>query len=169
MGGMGGGMGGMGGGGMGGMGGGGGGGMFSIPPERTAKVPFRSVCLEHGKNDPDATMHYKIVPVEEYSKDERLPALLSLIASKNVDPQVAQAAAWNLMSNLSWDELAAKRSNEPGETDYPYFAPQALGMAQMLVSDAKGLARERALEREKNGDDKKKKETTPDPHVIQGR
>ncbi len=113
-------------------------------------------------------MHYKIIPVEEYSKDERLPALLSLIASKNVDPQVAQAAAWNLMSNLSWDELAAKRSNEPGETDYPYFAPQALGMAQMLVSDAKGLSRERALERQKNPD-KKKKETKPDQHVIQGR
>jgi hypothetical protein len=165
MGGMGGGMGGMGGGGM----GGGGGGMFSIPPERTARVPFRSVCLEHGKTDPDPNMHYKVIPVEEYTKDERLPALLSLILSKGVDPQVAQAAAWNLISNLSWDELAAKRSNEPGETDYPYFAPQALGMAQQLVSEARGLARERAVERQKNGDTKKKQETTPDQHVIQGR
>ncbi len=95
--------------------------------------------------------------------------MLSLILSKGVDPQVAQAAAWNLISNLSWDELAAKRSNEPGETDYPYFAPQALGMAQQLVSEARGLARERAVERQKNGDTKKKQETTPDQHVIQGR
>jgi hypothetical protein len=166
MGGMGGGMGGMGGGGM---GGGGGGGMFSIPPERTARVPFHSVCLEYGKNDPDATMHYKVIPVEEYSKDERLPALLSLIATKAVDPQVAQAATWNLMGNLSWDELAAKRSNEPGETDFPYFAPQALTLAQQLASEARGLARERAVERQKNGVDKKKKEATPDQHVIQGR
>ena len=169
LGGGGGGMGGMGGG-MGGMGGGmGGGGMFSIPPERTARVPFRSVCLEHGKTDPDPTMHYKVIPVEEYTKDDRLPALLSLISSKGIDPQVAQAAAWNLVSNLSWDELAAKRSNEPGETEFPYFAPQALGMAQQLVSEARGLARERAAERQKNGDTKKKQDKTPDSHVIQGR
>ena len=53
--GMGGGMGGgMMGGGMGGGMGGMGGGMFSVPPERTVQVPVHSVCLEHGKNDPDS-------------------------------------------------------------------------------------------------------------------
>jgi len=169
---MGGGMGGMGGGGMGGGGMGGGNGMFSIPPERTAKVPYHSVCLEHGKIDPDAYAHYKIVPVEEFTKDEQLSALLSLVGTRAIDPQVAQAAAWNLSSKLSWEDLANKRSNEPGETDYPYFAPQALGLAQQLVSDARGLARERAAERAKSGNDKKQTkptESTPDSHVILGR
>jgi hypothetical protein len=170
---MGGGMGGMGGG-MGGMGGGmgGGGGMFSIPAERTARVPYHSVCLDYGKNDPDSSSHYKIVPVEEYTKDEQLSALLSLVGTKAIDPQVAQAAAWNLSSKLSWEDLANKRSNEPGETDYPYFAPQAVGLAQQLVSEARGLARERAAERAKSGNEKKQTkptESTPDSHVIQGR
>ncbi len=167
---MGGGMGGMGGG-MGGMGGGmgGGGGMFSVPPERTAKVPYHSVCLEHGKDDPDPTVRYKVIPVEEYTKDEQLTALLTLVGTKAIDPQVAQAAAWNLSSKMSWDELASKRSNEIGETDFPYFSPQALGMAQQLVIEARGLAREKAHEREKSGETKNKKEPTSDPHVIQGR
>jgi hypothetical protein len=56
-GGMGGGMaGGMGGGGMGGLGGGaaGGAGFFSIPAERTVSVPMTSVCLEHGKANPNS-------------------------------------------------------------------------------------------------------------------
>jgi len=163
---MGGGMGGMGG----GMGGGGmGGGMFSVPPERTAKVPYHSVCLEHGKNDPDPTVHYKIVPVEEYTKDEQLTALLTLVGSKAIDPQVAQAAAWHLSNKMSWEELAIKRSNEIGESDLPYFSPQALSLAEQLVVNARSLAHEKAEERAKTRDTKKKKEPASDPHVIQGR
>jgi hypothetical protein len=153
------------GGGMGGMGGG----MFSVPPERTAKVPYHSVCLEHGKNDPDPTVRYKIVPVEEYTKDDQLAALLSLVGSKAIDPQVAQAAAWHLSSKMSWEELAIKRSNEIGETDLPYFSPQALSSAEQLVIAARSLAHEKAQERAKTGDTKKQKDSASDPHVIQGR
>jgi hypothetical protein len=167
-GGMGGGMGGMGGG-MGGMGGGMGGGMFSVPPERTAKVSYHSVCLEHGKNDPDPTVNYKIVPVEEFTKDDQLTALLTLVGSKAIDPQVAQAAAWHLSNKMSWEELANKRSNEIGESDLPYFSPQALGMAEQLVTNARILAHEKAEQRAKAGDTKKKQDSASDPHVIQGR
>jgi len=154
-------------GGMGGMQGGGG--MFSVPPERTAKVSYHSVCLEHGKNDPDPTVHYKIVPVEEYSKDEQLTALLSLVGTKAIDPQVAQAAAWHLSNKMSWEDLASKRSNEIGETDSPYFSPQALGLAQQLVIEARRVAHEKAVEREKAGETKKQQEPASDSHVIQGR
>jgi hypothetical protein len=147
----------------------GGGGMFSVPPERTAKVPFHSVCLEHGKNDPDPTVRYKIVPVEEYTKDEQLTALLTIVGTKAIDPQVAQAAAWHLSSKMSWEDLASKRSNEIGETDSPYFSPQALNFAEQLVIEARRVAHDKAQEREKSGDATKPKEPTSDPHVIQGR
>ena len=128
------------GGGMGGgMGGGGmGGGMFSVPAERTAKVPYHSVCLEYGKTDPDPTTRYKLVPVDEYTKDDQLSALLSLVGSKSIDPQVAQAAAWHLANKMSWEDLAAKRSNEIAETDLPYFAPQAV--AQRSSSSSRSAA-----------------------------
>jgi hypothetical protein len=162
--------GGVGGGGLGG-GGFGGGGMFSIPPEHTAKIPFNSVCLEHGKTDPDPTMTYKLVPVSEYTDNQQLGALLSLIGKNAIDPQVAQAAAWNLASNMSWQELAAKQSSEVGFTDYAYFTPQALQQAQQLVVEARGLANERAWKTSKPKSDEPKKTDSKksDDHVIQGR
>ena len=69
--------------------------------------------------------HYKIVPVEEYSKDEQLmTALLSpLVGTKTIDTQVAQAAAGHLANKMSWEYLTVKRSNEICETDSPYFSP----------------------------------------------
>ncbi len=156
MGGMG--MGGMGMGGMGGMGMGGG--MFSVPPERIVQIPFHSVCLEHGKTDPDPTMHYTLIPIEQYTKDENLAALITLIGTRQIDPLVAQAAAWNLSSKMSWEELASKPSSEIGYQDYPYFSAQALNQAQMLVAEARGFARDRAA-RERDKKSEPKKETAP--------
>ncbi len=161
-------------GGMGGMGGGmggmGGGGMFSIPPEHTAKIPFHSVCLEHGKTDPDATMNYTVIPVTQYSNNPDLGALLSMIAKNTIDSQVAQAAAWNLASNLSWQDLANKHSPEVGFTDQLYFSSQALYQAQQLVVEARGLARERAQKAAENKPQEKKSDTKKsDDHVITGR
>jgi hypothetical protein len=157
-----------GGGGFGGAGGGGGG-MFSIPPEHTAKVPFHSVCLEHGKADPDPTTLLKLVPVSEYTKDEQLSALITLIARNAIDPQVAQAAAWHLSSKMSWEDLAAKQSTEIGSTDQPYFTSQALFQAQQLVVDARGVARERAEKTAKDKLAQPKQSDSKSDHVIQGR
>jgi hypothetical protein len=156
-------------GGGGGFAGGGGGGMFSIPPEHTAKVPFHSVCLEHGKADPDPTTLLKLVPVSEYTKDEQLSALISLIARNAIDPQVAQAAAWHLSNKMSWDDLAAKQSTEIGSTDQPYFTSQTLFQAQQLVVDARGFARERAEKMAKDKLEQPQKSDSKSDHVIQGR
>lgn len=167
----------MGGGGVGGMGGGGigggglgGGGMFSIPPEHTAKLPFRSVCLEHGKTDPDPTMNYTLIPVSQFSDNQDLSALLSMIGKSTIDTQVAQAAAWNLASNMSWQDLANKHSPEAGFTDQLFFSQQALFQAQQLVVEARGLARERAAKAAENKTQEKKSDTKKSTdHVISGR
>jgi hypothetical protein len=161
--------GGMGGGGGGFGGGGAGGGMFSIPPENTAKLPFHSVCLEHGKADPDPTTLYKLVPVSEYTKDEQLSALITLIARNAIEPQVAQAAAWHLSNRMSWEDLAAKQSTEIGSTDQPYFTSQTLFQAQQLVVDARGFARERADKTAKDKLEQPKASDSKADHVIQGR
>jgi hypothetical protein len=159
-------------GGQGGFGGGGaGGGMFSIPPEHTAKIAFHSVCLEHGKADPDPTVNYKLIPVSQYTDNQQLAALLTLVARDTIDPQVAQAAAWNLSSNMSWQELASKQSTEIGSTDLPYFTQQALQQAQQLVIDCRGIAQERAKTKvaEVKKTDSIKSNSKSDDHVIQGR
>jgi hypothetical protein len=141
----GGGMGGMGGGGMGGGGmGGGGGGFFSIPPEKVVKVPYKSVCLEHGKKEPSPRMVYRMVPVEKYTKDPVLQELVRMVGTGRINQQVAQAAAWHLSSKMSWGQLASKTIRRIGLRSVPYFHPAALRGAQMMVAQAGARARERA-------------------------
>ena len=147
--------GGMGGGGMGGggqnqnvgggMGGGGmgGGGFFSIPPERTVRVPYVSACLNHGKPDPSARLEYKLVPVEEYTKDEVLTELIRMVGSGRVNQHSAQAAIWNRTDNMSWQDLASKSTRGILSVEY-YFAPQNIQEGQYLMAAAEGNVRENA-------------------------
>ena len=108
---MGGGMGGMGGGGMGGggMGGGGmGGGMFRVESDKPRKMTVATLCLEHGKQDPNPRMKYKVVPIEVVSADPQVSELCKLLGNGRVAQNAAQAAAWHLANGLSWQELINK-------------------------------------------------------------
>lgn len=144
---IGGGFGGQGGGGSGGYGGGGGG-FFSVPPEKIVRIPYQSVCLEHGKPEPRPRCMYRLVPVAEYTKNPALRELLELVGTGRINPQVAQAAAWNLASNMSWRQLASKPYKRLGGLGpRPYFSRAQLQGAQSLVALAVG----RASEKKKNG------------------
>ena len=127
------------------MGGGGGGmGMFSIPPQKVVRLPYHGVCLEHGKREPSSRMRYKLVPVEEYSKDPGLNELLTLVAQRRIPTPVAQAAAWNLNSKMPWQTLAAKRRSRLGGGFHPpYFHLQHLIRARQVVAYAKARGAER--------------------------
>ena len=131
--------GGLGGGGFGG-GGLGGGGFFSIPPERKVRIPINTVCLEHGKKEPHPRVNYKLVPVTEVSDDPTLHELLKLVGTGKLDQQSAQAAAWHLANEMSWDELAAKKFERVRAPDTPYFSRAQLFTAQNIVSTSKQLA-----------------------------
>jgi len=139
--------GGQGGGGYGG-GSGGGGGFFSIPPEKIVRIPYRSVCLEHGKPEPRPRCTYRLIPVEQYTKNPALRELLELVGTGRINPQAAQAAAWHLSSNMSWRQLAAKQYRRLGGLGpRPYFSRAQMQGAQSLVALAVG----RASEKKKNG------------------
>lgn len=146
---MGGGGGGMGGGGMGGgMGGGGmggGGGMFTVRPGRVQKVALNTVCLEHGKPDPNPRMKYAIVPLERVTKDPKVAMLCTALGNGQVAQNTAQAAAWNLMDGLSWDELARKNRIESKYTgNVRFFSPLELHSARAVVSEVTRLTNETA-------------------------
>jgi hypothetical protein len=139
MGGMG--MGGMGMGGMGGMGGG----FFSVPPERVVQVPFKSVCLEHGKPEPHTSSTYRLVPVETFSTDPVLKEALEMYVGSDMDPKAAQAAMWNIASKMSWQELASKRYRHiGGRLGETYFSPQQILIGQQLLTRAQSSVREKA-------------------------
>lgn len=143
-GGQGGGLGGQQGGGLGGGQGGGGGGFFSVPPEMIARVPYQSVCLEHGKAEPRPSITYKVIRPEEYSSDPALGELLKMVAAGRVEKQAAQAAAWHISSGMSWQQLASKAYNHINAPDSPYFQPQTLQLAQLIVAESQSRAAEAA-------------------------
>ncbi|WP_436716452.1 hypothetical protein U8335_02785 [Roseiconus lacunae] len=135
MGGMGGGMGGMGGG-MGGMGG-----MMRVAPNRQQKLAVTTVCLEHGKPDPTPKMAYKIVPLDLVTTDQRVHVLCEALGNRQVAQNTAQAAAWNLMDKMSWEELAAKNRVESKYTgNIRWFSPIEIRSAIAVVGEATRIA-----------------------------
>lgn len=134
--GMGGGMGGGGGGGMGGGGMGGGMGMMRIAPEKQLKVKVTTVCLEHGKPDPNPKMAYKMIPAEQFTSDPRVIGICKMLGNNLVTQNTAQAAAWHLTDNLSWQQLASKNRVESKYTgNVSFFNRYELRQALMLVSE----------------------------------
>lgn len=133
---MGGGMGGMGGGGMGGMGGmgGGGGGMFNIAPEKVGEVKFTSVCLEHGKPEPRASMHYEIRPIETVAPRPEVIEVIKLLDKGAIPQRVAQVLTWHLNNEMSFEQLAAKQIEHLGGGSEPYFSLDEI-RAAMQVKD----------------------------------
>jgi hypothetical protein len=145
--GMGGGMGGMGGGGM-GMGGGGmgmgGGGFMRVAPERMRKLTVTTVCLEHGKPDPNPKMAYKMVPLEEFTDNAQVRVVCEALGYGQITQNTAQAAAWHIMDDMSWKELAAKNRVESKYTgNIPWFSPIELQSAMAVVREAARIAESR--------------------------
>lgn len=141
----GGGLGGGGGGGLGGGGGGLGGGMMRVGPEKVMKLSVKTICLEHGKPDPNPKMPYKIVPLEQFTDKTDIRVLCESLGYNQVSQNTAQAVAWNLMDGLSWQALAAKNRVESKYTgNQPWFTPNELRAAQLIASRVAKVAEDRA-------------------------
>jgi hypothetical protein len=123
-------------------GGGGGQNFFNVPAEKVGEIRMHMVCLEHGKPEPTPRMVYDIQPVEAYSSDPELKALLALFSQGKYSQRGAQVAAWHIASKMSWQELANKRIHRLGGTSYPYFSQQELAEGQKMAAHAKELAKE---------------------------
>jgi hypothetical protein len=138
------------GGGGGGFGGGGGGGVFNIPPGRSGRLQVKTVCLEEGKPDPRARIDYVVQPLENLNSDGKIAEMCRMLASDEIAQPVAQAAAWHVTDNLSWDELLVKNRIERMDRSFVrYFHPEHVRIAQMVVNVAAERAEARAkFERE---------------------
>lgn len=134
--------GGMGGGMMGGMGGMGGGGMgmFNVPPEKTGQFSVTTVCLDHGKREPRPNVPYQIKPLEQYTDKPGMRELVQMLGTGEVSQRAAQAAAWHINNDMSWDQLAAKRIRHANGTTEPYFSSEEIRGAMQLAGMAANLA-----------------------------
>jgi hypothetical protein len=69
--------------------------------------------------------------------------LCELLGKHEVGQRAAQAAAWHLNNNMSWEQLAAKRLHYANHTTRPYFTADEIRHAQQIASTALGLAEQR--------------------------
>ena len=125
------------------MGGMGGMGMFSVEPGKVRRVPVPIVCLEHGKTDPNPRVPYEIRPIESFTDNRQVAEICAMLGRGEIPRNVAQAAAWHLTDEMSWDELASKNRVQlsNGYTER-YFAPQELALAMRVVGEAARRAQE---------------------------
>ncbi len=161
-GGIGGGRGGGGFGGGGGLGGGGlGGGAFNIPPGKVGKVAVKTVCLEHGKKDPKSFIEYKIQPLSDLNGDPKIAEMMSMLANDEIAQPVAQAAAWHVTDDKSWEELSIMNRVESMNGYFErFFTRNQLLFAQQVVSASQQRVLEAAGEQSQHqeshsGDDYK--------------
>ena len=136
----GGGGGGRGGGGRGGGGGGrrGGGGGFNIPPEKIVRVDVPLLCMDHGLKEPSSSNPYAIRPIENFIKDPATIAIIRAYANGDLPAGAAQAAVWNVNSEVGWDELASKLTGTKRNVNRePYFSRDEIQGAMAIVAEAR--------------------------------
>lgn len=143
---MGGGMGGMGGMGMGGMGMGGG--FFDVGPDRAGKFKVATVCLEHGKNDPNPRVAYELRPISDFTQEAALVEVCEMLGRGELDQKTAQAAAWHLSDHLSWQELATKIGVKHinGSTESFFTTQQVQGAMQAVRTAHQRVAKKQTSE-----------------------
>jgi hypothetical protein len=132
--------GGMGGGGM----GGGGMGMFNVPPEKVGKFNVTTVCLEHGKGEPNERIPYEIKPLESVTSRPAVVELCRTLGTGQINQRAAQAAAWFLNNDMTWQELAAKRyKHANGTMGESYFSPEQIQTGMQLAKASLKVAEEK--------------------------
>jgi hypothetical protein len=127
-----------GGGGLGGAGGGrqGGGGAFDVAPEKTVKVKVATVCLEHGKKEPNANVPYELRTIDSYTSDPKVQELCKLVGAGDVSQRSAQAAAWHFANHMTWEELTNKKTHHLIGGDEVYFTAAEIRGAIQIADKA---------------------------------
>ena len=110
------------------------GGFMRVAPQKTRKLTAVTVCLEHGKPNPNPKMAYKIMPTTQYTQDERMVRMCEQLAAGEVNQKVAQAAAWHLANNLSWTKLRQVNQLQSRYLgNVPFFSRSDLERAKELI------------------------------------
>lgn len=143
---------GIGGGGLGGAGGGlggagGGMGVFNIPAEKVGEFKGECVCLEHGKAEPRPNMKYQLKRIEEVSSNPAVHELCKMLGTGQMSQVAAQAAAWHLNNNMTWQQLAEKYVERADGERLWYFGDEELAAAERIVAEVQRRAEAAARQR----------------------
>ena len=111
-------------------------GMMSIAPEKVARFKGATVCLEHGKKDPRPGIPYEIRPLETVTTKPGVKELLVAMGKQRLSQRAAQAAAWHLANEMSWEQLAGKRIEHLNGTSEMWFNPQEIRAGMEIAHTA---------------------------------
>ena len=135
-----------------GMGGFGGqaGGFFNVGADKVVKGKITTVCMDHGKKDPNPRVPYKLIPIESYANSPQVAEVVKMMVRGEIDQHSAQAATWHLQNNLSWQDLASKigAKHLNGSVE-PYFTSAQLDLALAATRVAEQRAEKASREKEK--------------------
>ena len=109
------------------------GGIFNIPAGRAIKIKADCVCLEFGKPEPDTRMKYELKPLASVCDKPELVAVLQSLGKEQIDQRVAQAAAWHLTNDLSWDKLVSLVEREVGGVKEMQFQTSEVAAAKTFL------------------------------------
>lgn len=109
------------------------GGMFNIPAGRAIKIKAETVCLEYGKPNPDVRMKYELKSLADVCDKPELAAVLTSLGKDQLSQRAAQAAAWHLTNDLSWDELSKLVHRKVGSTVEMQFKSSEIAAAKAFV------------------------------------
>lgn len=115
---------------------------FNIAPEKVAQLKLPAVCLEHGKPNPRPAIPYRIKPIAEATDKPEVRALCGMLGRGEISQRSAQAAAWHLNNEMSWDQLRAKRAQIVfGQLRAPFFTRRELAEGEQAVARAGELVK----------------------------
>jgi len=105
------------------------------------KFKVTTVCLQHGKPEPNSRVPYEIVPLSEFTNKKDVHEMCKMLGKNEIDQNTAQAVAWHLMDGLSWNTLASKpRVKHLNGTMELWFQPEELARAAQVVAEAQRRA-----------------------------
>jgi len=111
-------------------------GIFAIPPESVREVRIKSVCVEHGKPEPNSRLKYELVEASRVGVGPELETLLAGYGRDELDAEAVQAATWHLANGKSWQELASMSRLAAVNARSPIFSQRQLQTAKKLVAEA---------------------------------
>ena len=104
---------------------------------------MQTVCLEHGKKEPTATVPYEIRPIETFTSDPNVQELCKLLGTGQINQRAAQAAAWHLANHMTWEQLTDKKVHHLLGGDAVFFSKDDIRVAMQLTDRAMKAAEAR--------------------------
>lgn len=116
---------------------------FNVAPENVAQLKLPAVCLDYGKPTPRPKMRYELKPIEDVSDKAEVQELCRMLGHGQVSQRAAQAAAWHLMGDMTWEQLAGlRRRFAMGRITEPYFTSAELVQGKKAAEAVTELAKQ---------------------------